>query len=63
MKGGSKSHKYKNKNKDNMEMSIERKVPSMLQGKLRSLSPDVIARILQKEKEKQRVYSIIGSSH
>ena len=46
-----------------MEMSIERKMPSMLQGKLRSLSPDVIARILQKEKEKQRVYSIIGSSH
>jgi len=36
-------------------------MPQVLQGKLRSLSPEVIMRILQKEKEKKKVYSIIGT--
>lgn len=48
--------------RERYELQSEKRMPQALQGKLRSLSPDVIIRILQKEKEKKKVYSIIGTN-
>jgi AICAR transformylase/IMP cyclohydrolase PurH len=52
-----KGKKYKDK-----EVISERKLPLILQGRLKSISPEIIMKILQKEKEKKQVYSIIGKN-
>jgi len=33
----------------------------MLEGRLKQISPDIIAKILKQEKERSKIYSIIGS--
>lgn len=54
------------RNRDKLEKldlsSEKRLMPTVLQGRLRSISPENLVKILQKEKEKQRLYSIIGNN-
>lgn len=54
-------HRFRGK-RERGEAHTDRKLPLILQGRLRSISPENIMKILQKEKEKQKVYSIIGKN-
>lgn len=48
---------------DRFDLNSERKLlPPVLQGRLRSISPENLIKIIQKEREKQRLYSIVGNN-
>jgi hypothetical protein len=57
-------NKKRNRDKfDRFDLNSERKLlPPVLQGRLRSISPENLIKIIQKEREKQRLYSIIGNN-
>ena len=44
------------------EIQSDRKMPLLLHGRLKSMSPEMIMQVLRKEKEKQRIYSIVGNN-
>ena len=53
-------YRMKGKPKRYKRGETDKKLPLILHGRLKSLSPETIVKILQQEKDKQRVYSIIG---